>query len=202
MVLRRPRRGRTVSPSLLALDLSTTPQLTPSSISVAASGTAPLPLSCQVFNEEETTFCTGGTNGPFAGNITSRALLPPYSLNDPLPTAESATISSVVAPSWWFNNFETNTTRNHSDVVTARFGMELQTGPASTGYMANIVANGVRYASASNSSADLPWNKCVIDSVGDAALAPAGCEFRYEMASGFLGLRVNWTVADLDVASP
>ena len=128
--------------------------------------------------------------------------MPPYSLNDPLPTAESATISSVISPSWWFNNFETNTTRNNSGVVTARFGMELQTGPASTGYMANIVTDGVRYASSSNSSADLPWNKCVIDSVGDAALAPLGCEFRYEMASGFLGVRVNWTVADLDVESP
>jgi hypothetical protein len=80
--------------------------------------------------------------------------------------------------------------------------MELQTGSEPTGYTANIVTDGVRYASASNSSADLPWNKCVIDSVGDAALAPTGCEFRYEMASGFLGLRVNWTCADLDAGSP
>lgn len=174
------------------------------SIAITASGSTPLPLECTDFPESSTTFCTGGSNGTFAGNITSRALLQPYSLNDPLPTAESCTIASVVSPAWWFNNFETNTTRNGSETVTARFGMELQTGAQATGYVAEIVANGVRYAAPTNgtSAGELPWNKCVIESVGDPVLAPTGCEFRYEMASRFLGLRVQWQCADLDAKSP
>ncbi|KAK4155377.1 hypothetical protein C8A00DRAFT_42011 [Chaetomidium leptoderma] len=176
-------------------------------ISVAASGTTPLSLECQVFNEtattQTTTFCTGGTNGTFAGNTTSRALLQPYSLNDPLPTAESCTISSIVSPAWWFHDFQTNTTTNNSQVVTAKFGMELQTGPQSTGSFAILTADGVPYSNVStNSSAELPWNKCVLESVGDIALAPTGCEFRYDMASRFLGLKVQWECADLDKGSP
>ncbi len=90
-------------------------------------------------------------------------------------------------------------------MVTARFAMELQTSAQSTGNMANIVANGVHYSNASvatNSSAELPWNKCVIESVGDPALAPTGCEFRYDMASRFLGVKVDWKCADLDAANP
>ncbi|KAG7288290.1 hypothetical protein NEMBOFW57_007821 [Staphylotrichum longicolle] len=173
-------------------------------IAITASGSTPPPLECTDFPESSHTFCTGGSNGTFAGNITSRALLQPYSLNDPLPTAESCTIASVLSPAWWFNNFETNTTRNGSETVTARFGMELQTGAQATGYVAEIVANGVRYAAPTNgtSAGELPWNKCVIESVGDPVLAPTGCEFRYEMASRFLGLRVQWQCADLDAKSP
>jgi hypothetical protein len=186
-----------------------TPVSKTTSISITASGTTPLSLECQDFTgtDVNTTFCTGGTNGPFSGNITSRALLPPYSLNDPLPTADGCTISSIVSPAWWFNDFETNTTTaaaagNSSGVVTARFGMELQTGGASappTGNQAVVRADGVR---AANVSADSPWNRCVLESVGDLALAPTGCEFRFDMASRFLGLRVDWKCADLDPGSP
>ena len=87
--------------------------------------------------------------------------------------------------------------------MTARFGMELQTAAASTGNFAIVAADGVPVGgAATNNSAELPWNKCVLESVGDAALAPTGCEFRYDMASRFLGLRVNWTCADLDRGSP
>ncbi|KAK3290485.1 uncharacterized protein B0H64DRAFT_350467 [Chaetomium fimeti] len=175
-------------------------------LSITGSGTIPLALECSVFNEtttETTTFCSGGTDGTVAGNVTARGLLPPYSLNDPLPTGESCTISSVTSPAWWFNGFETNTTTANSDMVTARFGMELQTAAASTGNFAIVAADGVPVSEVpTNSSADLQWNKCVLQSVGDVALAPTGCEFRYDMASRFLGLRVNWTCSDLDPGSP
>ena len=81
--------------------------------------------------------------------------------------------------------------------------MELQTAAESTGNFAIVSAEGVPVGgAATNNSAELPWNKCGLESVGDAALAPTGCEFRYDMASRFLGLRVNWTCADLDRGSP
>jgi hypothetical protein len=110
----------------------------------------------------------------------------------------------VLSPAWWFNSFETNTTTNNNHTVTAQFGMELQTGGAqSTGNFAIVAADGVVSSiPATNSSAELPWNTCVLQSVGDAALAPTGCEFRYDMASRFLGLRVQWACADLNRGSP
>jgi hypothetical protein len=81
--------------------------------------------------------------------------------------------------------------------------MELQTRDAPTGYTAYVVTNDVRYSNASpNSTADLPWYECAIESMGDPALSPTGCEFRYDMASRFLGLRVQWACADLDAGNP
>ncbi|KAK4121473.1 hypothetical protein N657DRAFT_622752 [Parathielavia appendiculata] len=177
-------------------------------VSITASGTTILPLECQhfVLPDENTTFCTGGSNGTFSGNITSRALLQPYSLNDPLSTADSCTIASVVSPAWWLNNFETETTTSNSQVVRAQFDMELQTGGPGrqpTGNGGTLVADGVHVSNVStNSSSELPWDKCELYAVGDTALAPTGCEMRYDMASRFLGLKVDWRCADLDPGSP
>jgi hypothetical protein len=209
LVLRRPGPSSTVRPPPFPLSHPTRPPPdcanqtpTPTSIAITASGSTTLPLECNVFNAE-ITFCTGASDAPFTGNITSRALLPPHSLNDPLATTPSCTISSILSPAWWFTNFETNTTTTNSDVVTARFGMELQTRDAPTGYTAYVVTNGVRYSNVSaNSTAELPWHECGIESMGDPALSPTGCEFRYDMASRFLGLRVQWACADLDAGNP
>ncbi|KAL2167421.1 hypothetical protein VTG60DRAFT_1327 [Thermothelomyces hinnuleus] len=171
-------------------------------------GTTALDLQCQVFNGtgegNTTTFCTGVTDGTFAGEATGRAALPPYSLRDPLPTAEGCTASSVVAPGWWLNDFVTNTTRARNDTVTARFGLERRggAGAAPAGSFSIVAADGVRYSSANGSVDALPWNECVLGSVANAALAPTGCEFRYQMATRFLGLKVQWTCNDLDAESP
>ncbi|AEO58268.1 hypothetical protein MYCTH_101321 [Thermothelomyces thermophilus ATCC 42464] len=177
-------------------------------------GTTALDLQCQVFDGtgegNTTTFCTGVTDGTFAGEATGRpAALPPYSLRDPLPTAEGCTVSSVVAPGWWLNDFVTNTTRARNDTVTARFGLERRGGvgaAAPAGSFSIVAADGVRYyySSAADGSVDalLPWNECVLESVANAALAPTGCEFRYRMATRFLALKVQWTCNDLDAENP
>ncbi|KAL2173742.1 uncharacterized protein P884DRAFT_303168 [Thermothelomyces heterothallicus CBS 202.75] len=96
-------------------------------------GTTALDLQCQVFDGtgegNTTTFCTGVTDGTFAGEeATGRAALPPYSLRDPLPTAGGCTASSVLAPGWWLNDFAISTTRARNDTVTARFGLERRGG--------------------------------------------------------------------------
>jgi len=196
-------------------------------VAVTASGTTQLSLNCNVFNGtapsagsllspldvggngtsngNTTTFCTGGTDGAFEGDkdAISRVPLPPYSLNDPLATADGCTVSSILAPGWWLHDFVTNTTFAHNDTVTARFGMELgRGGLRPTGRFATVAADGVRYSATNGSIDDMPWNECVLEGVGDVALAPTGCEFRYEMASRFLGLRVQWACDDLEKGNP
>lgn len=170
------------------------------SFAITASGTTNLTLACQTF-AGETTFCNGGPSGTFTGNVTSHALLPSYSLDDPLPTTNSCTVASMLSPAWWLDNFETNTTTDHSDVVTVRFGLELQTSDQPTGSAATVVADGVHYSNASSAGA-LPWYSCNFAVVADHALAPTNCSFQYDMASRFLGLRVQWQCADLDAHSP
>ncbi|KAL2129132.1 hypothetical protein VTI74DRAFT_8194 [Chaetomium olivicolor] len=118
-----------------------------SPIILTAAGHTPLSLTCQDFTPP-TTFCTGGTSSPFRRNLTSCSLLPLYSLTGPLPIADSCTIASIVSPAWSFSDFETNTTVDNSDVLTARLGMELQIdgkgeGGVPTGNPAVVVAGGV-----------------------------------------------------------
>jgi hypothetical protein len=117
----------------------------------------------------------------------------------------------MLRPAWWFDHFETNTTTSHSEAVTLRLGMELQTGgdgDGPTGNYANLRVDGVAVGSnntGNGSGTEVPvppWNKCAFESVGDVTLAPTGCEFRYDMASRFLGMRVQWECRDLDAGSP
>ncbi|KAL1839900.1 hypothetical protein VTJ49DRAFT_1035 [Mycothermus thermophilus] len=174
-------------------------------LALTALATTKLDLDCDQL-DERTIFCSGGS-APFSGTIANRQPLPPYSLNDPLSTFPSCTVASVAAPAWWLSGFQTNTTREQGESVTARFGMELLTGTTSnvrpTGFGAHIVAHGVPvpFASENVTLEELPWNECVIEAAGDWTLAPTDCEFKYQMSSRYLGVRVGWTCSDLDPES-
>lgn len=182
-------------------------ELTNVRFAITGYGAIPLDLECQIFDGagegNQTAFCTGTTDGTFSGEATGREALPPYSLRDPLPTAEGCTVSSVVAPGWWLNDFVTNTTRARNDTLTARFGLERRSAPGSPpfGSFSIVAADGVRYASANGSVDALPWNECQI-SPANAALAPSACELRYQMATRYLGLNLQWTCNDLNTENP
>ncbi|GAB1318422.1 hypothetical protein MFIFM68171_08632 [Madurella fahalii] len=72
-------------------------------VSFSGKGRATLPLVCTV--DGTTTSCEAdGVQATV--EITWSAPLAPYSIEDPLPTPDGCTISSVVSPSWIFSNFE------------------------------------------------------------------------------------------------
>lgn len=189
------------------------------SISVSASGRTTLALECQAFSDE-ITFCSGGSSetgpgGGFPGNVTGRGLLPPYALGDPLPTAASCTVASVVAPEWRFSDVEATWTgptggsgSGGEQVGTVRFGLELgldgaagEPGQPTERYPSTVANSGVRLSPLPG-GAEPAWHVCALESIGEPSLAPTSCSFWYEPASHILGLELDWRCSDLDADSP
>jgi hypothetical protein len=53
----------------------------------------------------------------------------------------------------------------------------------------------------SPSSAEAGWYPCMFESIGEPALAPTNCSFRYVMATKAFGVDVEWGCNDLDAAN-
>ncbi|KAK4198106.1 hypothetical protein QBC40DRAFT_179494 [Triangularia verruculosa] len=162
-------------------------------------GTARLPLECSAVGET-TTYCAGDP-ATFTGRLISEKPIPPFSLGDPLPTAPSCTISSVVAPSWRFSDFETTSTSG-SSLGSIRFGIELNTGAALTGYPSTFFRSGVPVSANATESGTGAWYPCVLESVGEQSLTPTACAFRYDAAAQSLALSADWRCSDLDASRP
>ena len=75
----------------------------------------------------------------------------------------------------------------------------MDTGGQGTGYPSTVKNKGVHLGVAGG---EAQWYPCVFESIGEAALAPTNCSFRYEAATRGFGLRVEWGCNDLDAASP
>ncbi|KAK3989608.1 hypothetical protein QBC44DRAFT_342503 [Cladorrhinum sp. PSN332] len=173
-------------------------------VAITAHATAQLPIICEAFSPT-TTFCTGDAH-TFPGRLVSSSPLPPYALKDPLPTAESCTISSVVFPSWWFSDLVTTTVPG-TGTGSVKFGIELATGNSSfTGYPSVVVRGGVPISllmgGANAEAAEPAWYPCVFESVGDLSRTPTGCAFRYDSVERVLGVSADWKCGDLDAAHP
>ncbi|KAK0736512.1 hypothetical protein B0T21DRAFT_451252 [Apiosordaria backusii] len=162
-------------------------------------GTARLPLECSAVGET-TTYCAGDP-ATFPGRLISEKPIPPFSLGDPLPTAPSCTISSVVSPSWRFSDFETIVTSG-SSLGSIRFGMELNTGAAFTGYPSTFFRSGVPVSANTTEGGSGAWYPCVLESVGEQNLTPTACAFRFEAAMQSLALSADWRCSDLDASRP
>lgn len=167
------------------------------SIEIFGVGTARLPLECSAVGET-TTYCAGDP-ATFTGRLISEKPIPPFSLGDPLPTAPSCTISSVVAPSYRFSDFET-IVASGSNLGSIRFGIELNTGAAFTGYPSTFFRSGVPVSITEGGST--AWYPCVLESVGEQSLTPTTCAFRYDAAAQSLSLSADWKCSDLDASRP
>ncbi|KAK4667701.1 hypothetical protein QC763_310480 [Podospora pseudopauciseta] len=166
-------------------------------IEIFGVGTARLPLECSAVGET-TTYCAGDP-ATFTGRLISEKPIPPFSLGDPLPTAPSCTISSVVAPSYRFSDFET-IVASGSSLGSIRFGVELNTGAAFTGYPSTFFRSGVSVSVTEGGST--AWYPCVLESVGEQSLTPTACAFRYDAATQSLSLSADWKCSDLDASRP
>ncbi|KAK4167472.1 hypothetical protein QBC43DRAFT_142349 [Cladorrhinum sp. PSN259] len=166
---------------------------------ITAHATSRIPMTCESVSPN-TTSCTGATHN-FTGRLVSSAALPPYSLRDPLPEAESCTISSVVSPAWWFSNLVTTTSGTGTGSV--KFGIELATSNASfTKYPSVVARGGVPISLLMGVGAEPAWYPCVFERVGELNLTPTGCAFRYDSVARVLGVSADWKCADLDAPHP
>jgi hypothetical protein len=122
-------------------------------------------------------------------------------LTDPFPTHDSCTISSIVSPAWRLSDFETVTISNGT-LGSLRFGIEFApVGSQATDFPSIVFNKGVDFTSGRTAS-NITWTKCQFESIGDVALAPTGCQFRYNGETKVFALKVEWQCDDLDAKNP
>ncbi|KAK3395216.1 hypothetical protein B0H63DRAFT_385940 [Podospora didyma] len=177
-------------------------------VSITATSTATLPLSCQTFNRSEiesapeiVTFCTG-PDEPFSwgGTFLSQAPLPPYALRDPVPSLDSCTISSVLSlAAWRLSDFETVSSPGNDSF---KFSIDFLT---SVGANVSSVTEFPAMVNQTGSSVNVSsneWVPCKPFGYDAEPDVPRNCSFRWDEGSKFLSVDAEWWCADLDKEHP
>ena len=179
---------------------------------VQISGTATTTLDLECTTEGSTTNCLAPSI-PVKGTQLSETQLPPYAIEDPIPTTDGCTISSVLSPSWSLSNFEIdyNNATSPSDPGHDHGGGEPAPAPAG----GSIVSFNMRLNTLNNF--DFPvfvnhldvkvgdaetWYPCSFGP-GEQPLVPKKCEFRYHDAPrNELEIKADWVCIDIDASNP
>ena len=164
------------------------------SVSYTGTGKATLPLKCAT--ESGRTACEAD-NVVVSGEVNTKTDLVPYSIEDPLPTADGCTISSIVSPSWTISNFEVekNATTGASGFSTVAFNLKLNTKVNLFDYPVFVNHRSVELDDSDS------WYPCTFGA-GEFPLAPKNCSFQYVEKTNTLSVNADWACMDLDDKNP
>ncbi|KAL1862770.1 hypothetical protein VTK73DRAFT_6657 [Phialemonium thermophilum] len=194
-------------------------------VRILATGTENLPLHCTTVLTPASDPSAPPANSTSCyadaitidGTLVSRTPLPPYSIEDPLPTPDGCTVTSLVDPAWRLSNFEVD--RNASATEPGArgslgFSLALDAPGDQFGFPADVVLSDVVLVPSSNAaqggngtsaaaatSGDEGWYPCVFGQ-GQEPLVPHSCSFRYDGGTGRFALRAEWICNDLDPDHP
>lgn len=161
-------------------------------VSYTGTAKAVIPLVC--VDEDGRTACEVD-EVDIHGELASKTDLVPYSIEDPLPTADGCTISSVVNPSWTISNFGVDKKAPSSEGGSSvAFNIKLNTKVNLFDYPVYVNNRNVDLA------ADA-WYPCTFGA-GEQPLAPKSCTFKYDEKTSTLSVKADWVCADLDVEYP
>ncbi|KAM7183985.1 hypothetical protein V8F33_013256 [Rhypophila sp. PSN 637] len=183
------------------------------SIQFTATSHVSLPLECQDFpiegSKDLVVFCTGSeeANPVWNGTLIAEERLPAYeSLQDPLPNADSCTVSSVLSPAWRIGNLAANTNPGGS-VGSLTFQIELATGDTPGSYPATIIQSWEKLSGndenteGNEAEKEGEWYTCGFPE-GEQPEHLTACTFLYDANKKTLALNATWTCRDLDREHP
>ncbi|KAK3688778.1 hypothetical protein B0T22DRAFT_512543 [Podospora appendiculata] len=164
-------------------------------VAISATGGTTLALNCTT----DTTQTACQTDAvTIHGKVISETSLTPYSIEDPLPTPDGCTVSSIVAPSWLLSNLEVdrNATAGADAPAAVSFNMKLNTKNNLFDYPVFVSQNDVQL----QGGADV-WYPCNFGA-NELPLAPKSCSFQYHPDTNKLAIRADWVCIDIDAAHP
>jgi hypothetical protein len=176
------------------------------SLIITATGTEILPLNCTsapIAGASNATqkICTTNADVTLKGKLLSGDPLPAYSIEDPLPTLDGCTMSSILHPQWTFSAFEVDgnasvAAANDSSSSYVSFNIILQTQNPGFQFPLSVTQD----APVANSS----WYPCALGPGGDngRSLWPYDCSLQYSPATKKLTLKADWICSDLDPNHP
>ena len=162
-------------------------------MSITGTGSTTLPLNCSTGST--TTYCQADSV-PVQGQALSETDLPPYSIEDPIPTVDGCTISSVVSPSWVLSNFELD--KPISDDVSSAaisFNLRLNTSNSLSDYPVFVYHDDVKLSDVET------WYPGSFGA-GEHPLAPKNCSFRYNDKTQEISIKTDWVCIDIDPEHP
>ncbi|KAL1902495.1 hypothetical protein Sste5346_001476 [Sporothrix stenoceras] len=146
------------------------------------------------------------------GHVTNTVALPAYSIEEPLPTPDGCTVSSLLHPVWLFSAFGYEQKNGSSTVGNVNFDLILQT--SNPGFQFPIsISQGPKWSgnttlpypvgNATTTTTE-PWYDCIIGNGGDDSptLWPYACRFQYVPSTKQLTLLADWYCSDLDAKHP
>lgn len=183
---------------------------------VAYTGTATTTLPLKCTTSQGRTACEADSV-VVGGSLTSQTALVPYSIEDPLPSADGCTISSVVSPAWTISNFEIVSSpagaspspgggHDHGGAAAAApptvgFNIKLNTKTNTFDYPVFVTNKGEPAAKGNGGSGEEEWWPCAFGT-GEQPLAPRSCKFAYEEGERVLKVDADWVCVDLNGESP
>ncbi|KAH7625533.1 hypothetical protein B0T09DRAFT_325391 [Sordaria sp. MPI-SDFR-AT-0083] len=162
-------------------------------VSITGTGSTTLPLNCDTGST--TTYCQAD-GVPVQGQVLSKTALAPYSIEDPIPTADGCTISSVLSPSWAFSNFELDKSTG-DDVSSAAisFNLHLNTQNSLFDFPVFVYHDDVKLGDAET------WYPGSFGA-GEQPLAPKTASFRYHDKTQEIAIKMDWVCIDIDPEHP
>ena len=124
------------------------------------------------------------------GQVLAANPLPPYSIEDPLPSADGCTISSIYHPQWTFSHFKVD-----GNTSAVGFNVILQTQKRGFQYPIPVTQD---------VAAGDGWFSCAIEEGLDTEepLWPTACSLQYKPATKELIVKADWICVDLDPERP
>ena len=139
--------------------------------------------------------CLTQKDVPLTGGPATEAALTPYSISDPIPSADGCTVSSIFNPRWAFSSFQTDSDAASNASTSVTFNIAIQGGGFGFGAPL-IVSQGPVGADG--------WSPCELGPGGEVATSgwPVDCSIKYDVASKKLDLKADWVCSDLDPHNP
>ena len=151
-----------------------------------------LPLQCETKAVDGQTerVCTADGDVTLAGKLGTVVTLPAYSIEDPVPSRDGCTLSSIFNPRWLISSFW---------VIDNAVSFEIILQTDSRGFQYPMpIYQGEAVAGSPG------WYQCQVGADGGNGLPlwPYACTFKYTAATKEFVLKADWACQDLDAKSP
>ncbi|KAK3313585.1 hypothetical protein B0H66DRAFT_629527 [Apodospora peruviana] len=173
-------------------------------LNITATGSAVIPFECSTDavpdspDDTKTTCQTkDNTDVTVHGRLGPVVTLQPFVIEDPVPSRDGCTLTSMFHPAWAFSSFSVTTANATGGLPELFFNLILATD--SRGFQFPIpIYQGDKVAGQEG------WYKCVVGTDGEnaAPLWPYECSFKYVAERKELTLKADWACQEFDPDHP
>lgn len=202
-----------LSPPFILLHNSEKTKDWPPSVNITATGSIVLPLECETNpvpdspnDTKKVCHTPDESDVVLPGKVAGVTTLKPFVIEDPIPSRDGCTLTSIFKPRWSFSQFSVTTIHDTGASPGGAGGKDKEE------IFFNIILatenRGFQFPIPIYTGEPVKgqegWYRCVVGQDGEnaAPLWPYKCEFKYDSATKELQLRADWSCVDYDPLHP